>query len=95
VPPAISTYAVDALALFVGASAYEDSIRIYQYGGHESEYFERIHDYFSALPADRFPTLARLAPELTRQGEHEDDRFEFALDVQVWGIAALAAANDD
>ncbi len=92
VPPEISTYAVDTLALFIGAVSYEDSIRATQFGDQESEYFERVHEYFAALPADRFPTLARLSELLTRPEEGEDDRFEFALDVQVRGIAALAAA---
>lgn len=90
VPPDVSTYAVDGLALFIGATAYEDALRASELGGHESEYFERVHAYFAALPADRYPTLARLAPQLTRMGEGEDDRFEFQLDVQVRGIAALA-----
>ncbi len=90
VPPDVSTYAVDALALFVGATSYEESIRESQFGGHESEYFEKVHDYFAALPSDRYPTLARLAERLTRPEEGDDDRFEFALDVQVRGIAALA-----
>jgi AcrR family transcriptional regulator len=95
VPSAVSTYAVDTLALFIGAVSYEDSIRASQFGGEEAEYFERVHEYFAALPADRFPTLARLSEQLTRPEEGPDDRFEFALDVQVRGIAALAAAASD
>jgi len=92
VPPAIATYATDTLSLFVAATAYEDSIRETDFGGHESEYFEKVHAYFAALPPERFPTLARHAELLTRPEEAPDERFEFALDVQVRGIAALAAA---
>ena len=91
VPPDVSTYAIDALSLFVGATAYEESISATQFGGHGSEYFETVHAYFAALPLERFPTLARLADRLTRPETREGERFEFALDVQVCGIAALTA----
>jgi AcrR family transcriptional regulator len=93
VPDQIAAYAVDSLALFVASVTYEEAIQGRLMGTIEEAraYVEDVRRYFAALPADRFPTLVAKATELTSFDEHEDDRFEFALDVQVRGIAALAA----
>lgn len=96
VPSPIAAYAVDSLALFVGSVVYEEAIQVQRMGGtgEEAEYFESIRRYFAALPAERFPTLVAMVDDLTRQGDHEDERFEFALDVQVRGIASLMAEQE-
>ncbi|MDO8209459.1 TetR/AcrR family transcriptional regulator [Conexibacter sp. CPCC 206217] len=96
VPSPIAAYAVDSLALFVGSVVYEEAIQVQRMGdtGAEAEYFEGIRRYFAALPAERFPTLVAMVDDLTRHGDHEDERFEFALDVQIRGIAALMAERE-
>lgn len=95
VPDQVCAYAVDTLMLFVGAVSYEESIQSASLGATEAEaraYVRQVHDYFAALPPDRFPSLVALAGHLTRWEEGEDARFEFGLTVQVGGVAALAAA---
>lgn len=94
VPEHVAAFALDALSLFVSATAYEESIRTAQMGSGFDEmiaYVAEIRDYFKGLPVDRFPTLVAMADALTSGGDGEDARFEFALDVQIRGIAALAA----
>lgn len=95
VPDQVCAYAVDTLMLFVGAVSYEESIQSASLGASEEEareHVRQIHDYFAALPTDRFPSLVALAGHLTRWEEGEDARFEFGLSVQVGGVAALADA---
>jgi AcrR family transcriptional regulator len=93
VPERVAAYAVDALALFVASVTYEEAIQARLMGTMEEAkaYVAGVQKYFAALPPDRFPTLVAMADQLTAFDEHEDDRFEFALDVQIRGIAALAA----
>jgi hypothetical protein len=89
----VAAYAVDSLALFVASVTYEEAIQGRLIGSMEEAkaYVEGVRTYFAALPVDRFPTLVSMVDVLTAFDEKEDDRFEFALDVQVRGIAALAA----
>lgn len=93
VPERVAAYAVDSLALFVASVTYEEAIQRRLIGTMEEAraYIEGVHRYFASLPADRFPTLVAMADQLTTFDENDDDRFEFALDVQIRGIAALAA----
>ncbi len=93
VPAQVAAYAADSLALFVASVTYEEAIQRRLIGTTEETkaYVERVNRYFASLPADRFPTLVAMADQMTAFDENEDDRFEFALDVQIRGIAALAA----
>lgn len=95
VPGPIASYAIDSLALFVGAVAYEEAIEAQRIGSAEDaqRYHEQVGAYFATLPPERFPTLVSMIDDLTRIGAIEDERFEFALDVQVRGIAALVAEH--
>jgi AcrR family transcriptional regulator len=90
-PKQVAAYAADVLPLFVVADAYEDSVRAEAMGLRTEEealaYFQSIHEYFAALPPDRFPVLASMAPYLT---ESEGDRFAFGLDLMIEGLAAMA-----
>jgi len=97
IPDRVAAYAVDSLALFIASVTYEEAIQSRLIGSLEEtkEYVEGIRTYFAALPADRFPTLVSMAEVLTAFDENEDDRFEFALDVQVRGIAAMAEQRGD
>ena len=88
-PKQVIAYAVDLLPLYAVATAYEQSLfneRTSTEAG--ARYFEEVDAYFAALPPDRFPHMAALAPELA-QGD-AGERFEFGLDVLVAGLAAYA-----
>jgi AcrR family transcriptional regulator len=93
IPPRIAANAADTLLLFVASTTYEDAIRRRLIGTMDEArvYIERVREYFLALPADRFPTLVGMVDELVDFDQNEEGGFEFALDVQVRGIAALAA----
>ena len=86
-PKQVIAYAVDLLPLYAVATAYEQSLFNERTSTAEgARYFEEVDAYFAALPADRFPHMAALAPELA-QGD-AGERFEFGLDVLVAGLAA-------
>ena len=85
-------WAVDVVGMFVSAEAVEDAVSadLARAGRDPQEYYDRVHQYFAALPADRFPVIAALVPQLmTGSG---DERFRFGLDLLVGGLAALASA---
>ena len=79
--------AMDLIALYVGAVAYEDSLEKRSERTPEDwrAFSVALRGYFAALPVDRFPNLAALAGPLTVDA----DRFEFGLDVILAGLAAL------
>jgi hypothetical protein len=93
VPPKLAGNAVDMLALFVASSTYEDAIRrrLIPTAEDAETYIEQVRAYFQSLPADRFPTLIAMAGTLTTFDGDEDAAFEFALDVHIRGLTALAA----
>ncbi len=92
VPDQVAAYAVDSLGLFVTSVVYEEAIQARHFTTEQEAlaYIDQARSYFENLPADRFPTLAAMAGHLTREAG-DDARFEFALDVQIRGLAALAA----
>lgn len=92
VPPRTAALAVDTLGMYVDADAIEGTLySVKLSGGAEAverfhRYMGEIRDYFKALPADRYPNVARMAGELTAGGG--DERFEFGLDILIRGIAS-------
>jgi hypothetical protein len=54
---------------------------------------EQLAEYFRSLPPDEFPSLVALAGDLTA-GDN-DERFEFALELLVRGLEAMAEAHPD
>ena len=84
----------DQLVLYVSAWALEASM--YEHGGMSPEeverYFDEIHRFYRALPADRYPVLAAVAPD--RPGHDGDERFEFGIEVLLSGLEALDARAD-
>ena len=82
-PPRVIAYAADMFALFVGAFAYEESL--------QTDVPDELGAYFASLPAEQFPTLTRLAGDLTAGGA--DERFEFALELLVRGLEAMGSAE--
>jgi AcrR family transcriptional regulator len=86
-PKRVIAHAVDLLPLYAVATAHEQSLSSERAATEEgARYLEEVDAYLAALPPDRFPHLAALAPELT-QGD-AGERFEFGLDVLVAGLAA-------
>jgi AcrR family transcriptional regulator len=81
---------LDAMMLYVCASAFEDSMFDRSMSPEELRaYHESVHAFFAALPADRFPVLASLIGPMTGPGG--DERFDFGLDVIIAGLEAVSA----
>jgi AcrR family transcriptional regulator len=80
-PPRVVSYAADMFALFVGGFAFEESMP--QEGDPKA-----LGEYFASLPPEQFPTLTALAGDLTEGGA--DERFEFAIELLVSGLEAMA-----
>jgi AcrR family transcriptional regulator len=85
-PARVISYAADMFALYVGGFAYEESMPP---RGDPAA----LGAYFASLPRDRFPTLASLAPDLT--AGDADERFEFAIELLVRGLEAMAERYAD
>lgn len=100
VPPQAAAWAVDALALYVTANAYEFSLwglARRESGQTLEEFVEAtigpIGAYFASLPPEHFPNLVAHVKELTAGDGIE--RFLFGLDLMLDGLAARAAAPKD
>jgi AcrR family transcriptional regulator len=83
-------YACDILSLYVQAHALETAFFAERVGSSEpsyaQEYYMGIAERFRTLPADRYPNLSALAPEL--MAGDGDQRFEAGLDVIINGLLA-------
>jgi AcrR family transcriptional regulator len=82
-PPRVVALGADMFALFVGGFAFEESM------GSEQADTAQLAEYFRSLPPDEFPTLTALADELVEGGP--DERFEFAIELLVSGLEAMAS----
>jgi len=83
----VAGFSVDVLALYVTASAFEDSLGTFPTDEAEAVEFHReMGAYFASLPTERFPNLVAMAAAVTEPGG--DDRFEFGLDLLIRGIAS-------
>ena len=83
-PPRVVALAADMFALFVGGFAFEESM------GHEGDP-KAFGEYLASLPPEQFPTLTTLAGDLTEGGA--DERFEFAIELLVRGLEAVASGG--
>jgi AcrR family transcriptional regulator len=88
-PSRVIAHAVDMFSLYVGAFAYEESLRVPALGAEGAE--PQLADYFRSLPPEDFPLLTRMADDLTAGGA--DERFEFALELLVRGLEAMGSAE--
>lgn len=90
VPDQAVAWAVDVVGMYVTASAVEDAVtaELSRAGRDPQEYYDKIHRYFAGLPADRFPTIAALVPQM--MSGDGDERFRFGLELMIGGLAAQA-----
>ena len=91
VPERVASLTMDFASLAVNSLAYEESLYPAEASDQDIEaYYQQVTDYMASLPPDRFPNLAAMAGPMTEPGP--DERLDFAFDVLVQGIAALARA---
>jgi AcrR family transcriptional regulator len=86
-PPRVIAYAADMFALYVGAFAYEESVR-----SADQATPEQLGAYWASLPPEQFPVMSRLAGDLVAGGA--DERFEFAIELLVRGLEAMAGSAE-
>ena len=91
VPDKAAAWAVDVVSLYVVANAIEGAVYADRQRSDEERqaYWTQVGEYFTALPADRFPTTAALAP-LMMTGDG-NERFAFGLDLIIGGLSSLVA----
>jgi AcrR family transcriptional regulator len=79
-------YAADLVSLYVTAIAYEESLyrKLYSDPEHEQREVARLAERFAALDPERFPTMTKIGPAMTRGDGLE--RFELGLDVLINGL---------
>jgi AcrR family transcriptional regulator len=91
-PDRVIAYVGDLLGLYVGAYAFEESLGLASPTGEDlppEQFLAMMHDYLSALPAERFPHTVEAVDLIL--GGSPDERFEFGLDVIIRGLASYAA----
>jgi AcrR family transcriptional regulator len=86
-------YAADLISMYATAIAYEQSLyrQMFDDPNFEEHELARVMERFQNIPADRFPTMASVAPLLTRGDGHE--RFALGLDILINGLLATPTAG--
>jgi AcrR family transcriptional regulator len=89
-PDRIVALGLDQLLLFVCADAFEDGILegTGMTGEEIGLYYRDVRAFYTHLPADRYPTLAQVGPQMV---DLDVDRFKFGLDVLLAGLTAMAS----
>jgi len=91
-PAQVCAYGVDAVSLYVTATAAEEAARSagsrVAPGLDQKAFLDQVRGYYNSLPKDRFPLITGMVPELMR--DVGDERFEFGLDLLVSGLAGYA-----
>lgn len=88
-PEQVCAYGVDVIALYMVATAMEESSRRIVNAPDEEQveaYLAGVRGFFGSLPPDRYPLIVAMAGPLTRNVG--DERFEFGLDLLLDGLVA-------
>jgi AcrR family transcriptional regulator len=91
IPDRICAWGLDQLSLIIVADAIETAIHADHGRRTEADaapYLAQVQDYMASLPADEFPNLVAMAPALIEGSG--DERFAFAIDLMVDGLARHA-----
>jgi TetR/AcrR family transcriptional regulator, tetracycline repressor protein len=89
VPDRIAAYAGDLGGLYLGASAYEETLALPSPTGEDlppEQILAMFRGYYESLPADQFPNVHATLDELFSGGP--DERFELGIDVIIRGLAS-------
>ena len=94
VPDKVAAWSLDILALYVAADAFEGWLMQQRFddgSGRDpeevgAEFVDEVHATFAAMPADRFPYLARTMGVM--MAGSSDERFGFGVDMLIAGFAA-------
>jgi AcrR family transcriptional regulator len=94
VPDKVAAWSLDILATYVAADAFEGWLMQQRFddgSGRDPEelgaaYVDEVHATFAAMPADRFPFLARTMSVMMTGSS--DERFAFGVDMLIAGFAA-------
>ena len=81
-----AAYAADLISMYATAIAYEQSLyaTLFADPDYEEQEVARLTQRFATLDPERYPTMAALAPAMTR-GDG-DERFRLGLDVIINGL---------
>jgi AcrR family transcriptional regulator len=90
VPDKAVAWAVDVVGLYIVANAIEGAVYADRQRSEQDRqaYWEQVRDHLTAVPADRFPTIAALVPAMLTGGSEE--RFAFGLDLIIGGLMSLS-----
>lgn len=86
----------DLLSTYMNGFALEESLWQQRYREADTSWQklrEEINDYFASLPADRFPTLVKLADLMI--DESNDYRYELGLEIILRGLASYIGEPED
>jgi AcrR family transcriptional regulator len=88
--PRIIALGSDQMFLYVCAFAFEQGLYFNsdRSPAEIAQYFQGVHEFMAALPADRYPTMASISSEMT--GHDSATRFAFGLDVLISGLEAAS-----
>lgn len=90
VPDTAVAWAVDVVGLYIVANAIEGAVYADRQRSEQDRqaYWEQVRDHLTAVPPDRFPVIAALAPAMMTGGS--DERFAFGLDLIIRGLVSMA-----
>ncbi|MEV6928568.1 TetR/AcrR family transcriptional regulator [Dactylosporangium sp. NPDC051485] len=94
IPDRIAAWGMDQLSMVIVADAAESAAHAERGHGAEADsapYLNQIRDYLAALPIDEFPNLVAMAPAMVEGSG--DERFSFAIDLMVDGLARHARTD--
>jgi AcrR family transcriptional regulator len=92
-PERLVVLAPDLIALYVDAVTYEQSLFMKDLTPEDlGRWVAEMRAFLESVPEELYPTVRRLAGPMTAEGASDgtDERFEFALEVIVRGLQAMA-----